>query len=152
LGWRLYLPQEWCEDELRRARAKITAAVAFETKAQLAGGLIERAAGWQIPLAPILADCAYGDDTRFRSTLHARELEYLLAVSAKVSVYGPETSFAVPARDGSTGRPRIVARPDASRSRCARSLSGWLKCWWVDQSIVAPPAGPAAEYTAGTPL
>jgi hypothetical protein len=31
-------------------------------------------------------------------TLHARELEYLLAVSAKVSVYGPETTFAVPKR------------------------------------------------------
>ena len=112
LGWRLYLPEEWCEDELRRARAKIPAAVAFETKPQLAGGLIERAAGWQIPLAPILADCAYGDDTRFRSTLHARELEYVLAVSAKVSVYGPETTFAVPERSGSVGRRRSVARPD----------------------------------------
>jgi hypothetical protein len=22
-------------------------------------------------------------------------------------------------------------------------ISGWLKCWWVDESIVAPPVGPA---------
>jgi hypothetical protein len=22
-------------------------------------------------------------------------------------------------------------------------ISGWLKCWWADQSIVAPPVGPA---------
>jgi hypothetical protein len=47
-----------------------------------------------------------------RTKLHARELEYVLAVSAQVSVYGPETSFAVPQRHGSTGRPRTVARPD----------------------------------------
>src|SRR5919201_2297094 len=112
LGWSLYLPEEWCADELRRARAKIPAAVAFETKPQLAGGLIEQAAGWQVPLAPVLADSAYGDDSAFRTRLHAHELEYLLAVSAQVSVYGPETTFAVPERNGSVGRRRSVLRPD----------------------------------------
>jgi SRSO17 transposase len=56
LCWALYLPEEWCEDESRRARAKIPATVAFATKPQLADGLIEQAAGWQVPLAPILAD------------------------------------------------------------------------------------------------
>ena len=112
LGWSLYLPEEWCEDELRRARAKIPATVAFETKPQLAGRLIERAAAWQVPVAPILADCAYGDLSAFRTRLQSLELEYVLAVSAQVSVYGPETTFAVPDRNGSTGRPRTVARPD----------------------------------------
>lgn len=112
LGWSLYLPEEWCADELRRARAKISATVGFETKPQLAGGLIEQAAGWDVPLAPILADSAYGDDSGFRTQLHAHELEYVLAVSAQLGVYGPETTFAVPERNGSTGRPRTVARAD----------------------------------------
>jgi SRSO17 transposase len=112
LGWSLYLPEEWCEDELRRARAKIPTAVAFETKPQLASRLIERAAAWEVPVAPILADCAYGDDSAFRTRLQSLEIEYVLAVSAQVSVYGPETTFAVPDRNGSTGRPRTVARPD----------------------------------------
>src|SRR6266568_1172839 len=78
------------------AGARIPAAVGFETKPALAGALIEQAADWRIPLAPILADCAYGDDTGFRTQLHAQQLEYVLAVSTQVSVYGPETSFAVP--------------------------------------------------------
>jgi SRSO17 transposase len=112
LGWRLYLPEEWCLDELRRVRAKIPAAVDFETKPALACGLIEQAADWQIPLAPILADRAYGDDTDFRLRLHGLELEYVLSVGVQTSVYPPGTSFAVPERKGTTGRPRTVARAD----------------------------------------
>jgi len=75
LGWRLYLPEEWCEDELRRARAKIPASVAFQTKPALAVAIVEQAAGWQIPLAPILADQAYCDDSDFRSHLYELGLE-----------------------------------------------------------------------------
>jgi SRSO17 transposase len=130
LGWRLYLPEEWCGDELRRARAKIPATVGFETKPALAGALVEEAAGWQIPLAPILADCAYGDDSGFRTRLHAQKLEYVLAVSAQISVYGPETTFAVPRRNGVTGRPRTVARPDR-KPESVRALAERLpaKAW-----------------------
>ena len=113
LGWRLYLPEEWCEDSERRRKAKIPDEVSFQTKPELAADLCEQAAGWwELQAAPILADSAYGDDTAFRTRLAALELEYLLAVRAETSVYGPETSFAVPKRNGSTGRPRTVARPD----------------------------------------
>jgi SRSO17 transposase len=112
LGWGLYLPEEWCEDWERRRKAKIPDEVGFQTKPELASALCANAAGWQIPAAPILADCAYGDDVAFRTRLAKLELEYLLAVRAETSVYGPETTFAVPQRNGSIGRPRTVARPD----------------------------------------
>jgi len=112
LGFALYLPEEWCADRERRRKAKIPEQVVFQTKSQLAASLIERASGWQLPAAPILADCAYGDDTAFRTGLHALKREYVLAVSARISVYGSETTFAVPARQGPNGRPRSVARPD----------------------------------------
>ncbi len=112
LGWALYLPEEWCVDAERRQIAKIPERVVFETSPRLACALAEQAAGWELPAAPILADCAYGDDSAFRTRLHALELEYLLAVSAQIGVYGPETTFAVPQRNGTTGRPPSVARPD----------------------------------------
>jgi SRSO17 transposase len=112
LGWSLYLPAEWCDDLPRRRKAKIPDEVVLQTKPQLAGELCAEAAEWEIPTAPILADSAYGDDTAFRTRLHAREVEYVLAVSAQIALYGPETSFAVPERNGSVGRPRTVARPD----------------------------------------
>jgi len=112
LGWSLYLPEEWCSDSERREKAKIPAAISFQTKPQLAGSLAEQAAGFQIPQAPILADAAYGDDTAFRSGLHELGLEYAVAVRAETTVFGPETRFAVPERKGASGRPRSVARPD----------------------------------------
>src|SRR5215210_1182064 len=77
LGWSLYLPEEWCDDPERRRKAKIPDDVGFKTKSQLAGDLCEQAAGWEMPVAPVLADCAYGDDAAFRSRLAELELEYL---------------------------------------------------------------------------
>src|SRR5713226_660351 len=95
LGWRLYLPEEWCEDRERRRKAKIPDGVCFQTKPGLAADLCEQAAAWELPAAPILADSAYGDDTAFRTNLHESGLEYVVAVRAETSVYGPETAFAV---------------------------------------------------------
>src|SRR6266508_1760517 len=73
LGWALYLPEEWCADRERRWKAKVPESVVFATKPRLAGSLVEQAAAWEIARAPILADCAYGDDTGFRTSLDRLE-------------------------------------------------------------------------------
>jgi SRSO17 transposase len=141
LGWRLYLPEEWCDDRERRRKAKIPESVCFHTKPQLAGSLVEQAAGWQVPQAPILADCAYGDDSAFRTKLHALELEYVFAVSAQISVYGPETTFAVPERRGKVGRRRSVARPDR-KPESVRALAERLPAKaWTTLPCRTTPAG-----------
>jgi len=130
LGWRLYLPQEWCDESERRRKAKIPDEICFQTKPELAAGLCEQAAGWELPTAPVLADSAYGDDTAFRTRLSKLGLEYVVAVRAETSVYGPATSFAVPQRNGRSGRPRTVARPDG-KPESVRSLAERLpaKAW-----------------------
>jgi SRSO17 transposase len=112
LGWRLYLPEDWCSDYQRRRKAKIPDAVLFATKQQLAGDLVAQAAGWAVPAAPVLADQAYGDDVLFREGLDAARLGYVVSVSARTSVYPAETSFAVPPRLPGAGRPRHVLRAD----------------------------------------
>ena len=112
LGWALYLPEEWCDDLLRRQKAKVPDDVSFQTKPELAAALAAEASGWEIAAAPILADCAYGDDSGFRSRLAELELEYVVSIQAQTAVWGPETSFAVPERRGDTGRPPSVARAD----------------------------------------
>jgi len=122
LGWHLYLPQEWCDDLPRRRKAKIPDGVAFQTKPELAACLCEEAAGWEVPTAPILADCACGDDTAFRARLSELELAYVVAVSAQIGVFGPETTFAVPERKEKRGRSPSVPRPDR-KSESVRALA-----------------------------
>ena len=112
LGFSLYLPEEWCADPPRRRKAKIPDEVSFQTKPQLAAALAERAAGWEIPTAPVLADAAYGDNTAFRTGLQEADLEYLVAVSPEIGVFGPETGFSTPKSTGRPGRPPSRPRPD----------------------------------------
>jgi SRSO17 transposase len=141
LGWRLYLPQEWCDDSERRRKAKIPDEICFQTKPELAAGLCEQAAGWEVATAPLLADCAYGEDTAFRNSLSKLGLEYVVAVRAETSVYGPQTSFAVPQRKGTTGRPRTVARPDG-KPESLRSLAERLPAQaWKTLPCRTTPAG-----------
>jgi len=146
LGWRLYLPAEWCEDSERRRKAKIPDETRFQTKPELAACLCEQAFGWEIPAAPILADSAYGDDTAFRTSLAKLGLDYVVAVRAETSVYGPQTTFAVPERNGTTGRPRTVARADR-KPESVRSLAERLpaKAW----QKVPCRTTPAAEDVGG---
>jgi SRSO17 transposase len=99
----------------------------------------------RLAAAPILADSAYGDDTAFRSDLHALALEYVVAVRAETSVYGPETTFAVPQRTATTGRPPMVARPDR-KPESVRSLAERLPAKaWKTLPCRTTPAGEDVE-------
>jgi SRSO17 transposase len=98
LGWALYLPKGWCEDGERRARAKIPEDVAFKTKPELGVELIERAGGWEIPVAPLLGDSAYAENAALRKRLRDGGFEYVLAVGADTNVFTADTSFVAPKR------------------------------------------------------
>ena len=113
LGFRLYLPEDWCADAERRKRAKIPESVEFATKPALGGELVARAAGWKIRRAPVLGDQAYGNDAKLRTRLHDDGIDYVLSVGPECDVYEPDTVFAVPPRKpGSRGPAPSVARPD----------------------------------------
>jgi SRSO17 transposase len=141
LGWRLYLPEEWCDDLPRRRKAKVPEEVGFQTKPQLAAELAEQAAGWDVPAAPVLADCAYGDDAGFRTRLAALELAYVVSIQAQTAVWAPETSFAVPERKGSSGRPPTVVRADR-KPESVRALAERLPAdAWKTLPCRTTPAG-----------
>jgi SRSO17 transposase len=113
LGFRLYLPEEWCQDAERREKAKIPEEVEFATKPALGGELVARAAGWKIRRAPVLGDQAYGNDSKLRTRLHDDAIDYVLSIGPETDVFDPETVFAVPDRTpGARGRAPSVLRAD----------------------------------------
>ena len=112
LGWALYLPEDWCADEQRRRKAKIPDGVVFETKPELGVGLVERAAGWDVPKGPVLGDHAYGENTWLRDRLDRAECRYVLAVGPKTKVFEQGTLFAVPAKKPEATRGPVRPRPD----------------------------------------
>jgi SRSO17 transposase len=111
LGWALYLPEDWCSDPERRRKAKIPDEVGFKTKSELGVELVERAAGWEVPRAPVLGDHAYGENTWLRDRLHQAGCEYVLSVGPTTKVFEQGTSFAIGPRKGKGGPPSRP-RPD----------------------------------------
>jgi SRSO17 transposase len=112
LGWALYLPEDWCADEQRRRNAKIPDGVQFKTKPQLGVELIERAAGWDVPKAPVLGDQAYGENTSLRDRLDQAGCEYVLSVLQTTKVFSQGTAFAVPPKKSKATRAPTRPRPD----------------------------------------
>ena len=112
LGWALYLPQDWCTNLERRRKAKVPDAVEFKTKPELGVELVERAAGWDVPKAPVLGDHAYGENTWLRDRLDRAGCEYVLSVGPKTKVFEQGTSFAVPPKKPGATRGPSRPRPD----------------------------------------
>jgi SRSO17 transposase len=118
LGFRLYVPEDWCADPVRRREAKIPASVEFQTKPTLGGELIARAAGWKLRRAPVLGDQAYGNDTKLRTRLHGDGIDYVLSIAPECGVFDPATVFGIPPRKpGSRGpAPSALATETKPRS------------------------------------
>jgi SRSO17 transposase len=77
---RLYLPEAWAGDDVRRREAHVPGNVTFATKLQIAGELIGAALDAGTPCAWVLADALYGSDSKLRRLLEDRRQPYVLAV------------------------------------------------------------------------
>lgn len=89
IGWRLYLPEDWARDRGRRRWAGVPKGIEFETKPEIALGMIRRAVEEEVPVGVVLADAAYGSDTKFREGLIRLGLEYVVGVPSSVSLWRP---------------------------------------------------------------
>ena len=67
IAWRLYLPEVWAQDKKRRKATGVPSEIRFQTKPEIALQQMRTAVDREIPSAPVLADAAYGNDTKFRA-------------------------------------------------------------------------------------
>jgi SRSO17 transposase len=87
IDFALYLPTDWMEDASRRKVAKVPEEMRFQTKIELALGMIEQAVRDGIPGEIVLADSAYGESHVFRETVRSLGLDYAVGVHAPTKVW-----------------------------------------------------------------
>jgi SRSO17 transposase len=87
---RLYLPEEWADDEGRRDRAHVPEEVGFRSKPQIALSLADLSLEWAVPFDVVVADSGYGKYPTFLEGLEARKLPYVCGVESTFGVCLPE--------------------------------------------------------------
>lgn len=95
----LYLPQEWCADQERRAEARVPESVAFQTKPELAQQMLARAWEEGLPLQWVLGDTTYGNSPGLRNFIDVHERWYIMAVPCSAHVIPAGTEQAQAAQD-----------------------------------------------------
>ena len=89
IAWRLYLPEVWAQDGKSRKKAGVPTEVRFQTKPAIALEQIRTAVEREIPIGVVLADAAYGTDTKFREELTDLGLLYVVGIMSSVTVWKP---------------------------------------------------------------
>ncbi len=145
VGFRLYLPEEWTDDPARCHKAGVPEEIGFGTKPALALRQIEAALAAGYPRGVVLADAAYGAETRWRETLAGYWLTYAVGVRETATVWWGEHQPLAPRQKRSgAGRPPHRLRRDASHqpvsvAEVARTLPArsWRTVTWR-QGVAQP--------------
>ena len=107
VAYQLYLSEEWAQDAARRKKVGVPDQIVFHTKTALAMEQIDGALAAGIPVGIVLADAAYGTETRWRDQLSERGLPYMVGVRSNTKVWwGSHQPAPMPPASDKGGRPR----------------------------------------------
>jgi SRSO17 transposase len=165
VAYRLYLPEDWANDEARRQKAHVPEKVTFKTKPQIALSQIKAACEAGRPPGVVLADAAYGNDGAFRAGITKAGLSYAVGVQSNTNVW-PSGVEPLPAKEWSgLGRPPSRAQRDADHKpfsvkalAIALPADAWKEVTWREGSkasltsrFTAVRVRPAKTYKGGQP-
>jgi SRSO17 transposase len=124
----LYLPETWCEDTQachdRRAKVHIPERVAFQTKPEIAAGLIRLAAALGVvALDWITADEEYGRNGDFLDELEALGHRYVVEVPVSTTVWTEDPAACVPPYGG---RGPVPTQPSRASVRSVAAVASAL--------------------------
>jgi SRSO17 transposase len=134
----LYLPESWTVDPERCRKARVPLEVSFQTKPQIALGLLDQARHWGVPHGCVVADADYGDNPNFLAGLEARQEPYVVGIRADFRVYLRQPSIGTGQRADQVLA--AVPRRQWRTIRWRQGSRGWLRkkfiairCWRVTQ-------------------
>jgi SRSO17 transposase len=110
IAWRLYLPEVWAQDKKGRKATGVPPEIRFQTKPEIALQQIRTALERAIHAAPVLADAAYGNDTKFREGITELGLLYGVGIQSSVTVWQPGQAPLPKRKWKGIGRPTKLLR------------------------------------------
>src|SRR5689334_8498320 len=119
IAYRLYLPEPWASDRARRRRAGVPEELGFLPKPEIALEQVTAAVEQGVPVGVVLADAAYGNDSKFRQGLEALGLQYVLGIQSTTTVGPEERRPRAPSPYQGCGRPPKLLRRDAAHQPLA---------------------------------
>jgi SRSO17 transposase len=135
VAYRLYLPQDWAQDEARREKAKVPPQIRFKTKPEIALDQMRAAVAAGLPRGVLLADAGYGNDARLRIGATALGLRYVAGVQSNILVWPPGSS---PRRRGralnNTGRRDEPDLISVKKLAFGLPKKAWRKIRWREGS------------------
>src|SRR3712207_3684480 len=113
VGLRLFLPEDWCGDAVRRAATGVPEAIGYRPKWKIALDEIDRVLASGARFGCVLADAEYGKAAEFRAGLAERNLAFAVGILPTQKVYPADVTLSHPERKP-TDRPRKRPVPSAA--------------------------------------
>jgi SRSO17 transposase len=123
LDFRLYLPEEWAHDELRRQTCHVPKEVRYHTRQEQCLEMLD-AWGEQIPHGWVTGDDELGRHTRFRHELRERGERYVLGVPCNTTMRDLEAPW--PVYQG-RGRPPKAPWQSVTQWRQGLEAQAWTR-------------------------
>jgi len=131
--FRLYLPKAWCRDRRRRQRAQVPADVAFQTKTELATGMVTGAVNAAVPFGWVAGDEVYGRSSKLRAACEDAGKGYVFAVPVNFKVSlgsGRRVTVAL--------LPRLIPAVAWETRSCGRGCKGHRDYGWAWAATASP--------------
>jgi SRSO17 transposase len=145
----LYMPQSWCDDLDRRARAHVPVRVKFHTKPALALRMLQRAWRCSVPMAWVTGDEVYGHNEKFRAAIDAAGRKFVLAVPSTTKVWATPPEAVLPhlaKRRHGPPLTRYWRAPGAPAVKTVKEIvASWASVQWHRLALVQGEKGPIAH-------
>jgi SRSO17 transposase len=135
VAYRLYLPQDWAQDNERRIKAGVPEDICFMTKQEIALEQLRWACEVGLPRGAVLVDPAYGNDGKFRTGITALSLTYVAGIQSNTLVWLPGSRPpAARSRPVKTGRRDQVDLVSVKELALGLRKKGWRMIKWREGS------------------
>jgi len=101
---RLYLPDDWANDPVRRRQCGVPPEITFKTKAELGLEMLLKARERGVPFAWVGMDCFYGQQPWFLDSLESEDFLYIADIPSDTRVWLEAPKVEIPKRKGKRGR------------------------------------------------